>query len=250
MASVPLLVLDNHSADAQRDSTAVETGASEPTPSTTTIEPASPGVPAVVLADADALVDRAAQWSVAYASAAEDRLRDAVELGEQVQALNAFVTEQAAEAERAAEQVRLDAEAAAAAAAAADAPAPTTPPTTSPPTTSPPATTTAPSPPPTTTAVPEVAPAPTGGPTAEEWAALRQCEASGNYGAVNSTGKYRGAYQFSQATWDWIASAYYPHLVGVSPEQASPADQDAMALALYNQQGPRGAWPNCSSVFS
>lgn len=76
------------------------------------------------------------------------------------------------------------------------------------------------------------------------WAALRRCESSGNYSAVSRTGKYRGAYQFSRATWDSVARSNYPRLVGVDPAAASPADQDAMALALYRSSGSR-PWPHC-----
>ncbi|MED5220842.1 MAG: hypothetical protein VYD11_04325, partial [Actinomycetota bacterium] len=40
------------------------------------------------------------------------------------------------------------------------------------------------------------------GPSDIQWEALRFCEATGDYKAVNPTGKYRGAYQFSRQTWD------------------------------------------------
>lgn len=83
-----------------------------------------------------------------------------------------------------------------------------------------------------------------GGPSEAQWAALRACESSGNYGAVSSTGAYRGAYQFSQQTWDSIASRHHPWLVGVDPAAAAPADQDAQARALYAASGP-GQWPHC-----
>jgi len=83
-----------------------------------------------------------------------------------------------------------------------------------------------------------------GGPSAEQWEALRYCEATGDYTAVNPTGRYRGAYQFSTTTWDWIAGIYHERLVGVDPAAAAPADQDAMARSLYNLRG-RGQWPVC-----
>lgn len=41
-------------------------------------------------------------------------------------------------------------------------------------------------------------PAPT---THAEWAALRNCEASGNYEAVSASGKYRGPYQMDRSFW-------------------------------------------------
>ena len=82
------------------------------------------------------------------------------------------------------------------------------------------------------------------GPSDIQWEALRFCEATGNYGAVNPTGKYRGAYQFSRETWDWIAGLDYEHLVGLDPAAAAPGDQDRMAQALYDLRG-RGQWPVC-----
>jgi Transglycosylase-like domain len=83
-----------------------------------------------------------------------------------------------------------------------------------------------------------------GGPSEAGLAALRACESSGNYAAVNSSGTYRGAYQFSQQTWNSVASRTHPWLVGVDPAAASPADQDAQARALYDISG-RGQWPHC-----
>lgn len=88
-----------------------------------------------------------------------------------------------------------------------------------------------------------------GGPTAEQWAALRACESGGNYQIVSPNGLYRGAYQFSVPTWDSVAAAVYPSLVGVDPAQASPADQDAMAYALYAMSGA-SPWPHCGRHLS
>jgi len=97
-------------------------------------------------------------------------------------------------------------------------------------------------------AVPTTATPRTGDPTAEQWAALRACEASGNYSAVSKGGRFRGAYQFDQATWDHVAKSAFPHLVGADPAQASPADQDAVALALYRQRGA-SPWPRCGRAL-
>jgi len=68
---------------------------------------------------------------------------------------------------------------------------------------------------------------------------VRQRESGGNYGVYNSGGSgAAGAYQFMPGTWNSIAaSSGRGDLVGVDPAQAAPADQDAMAAALYAQQG-------------
>lgn len=87
--------------------------------------------------------------------------------------------------------------------------------------------------------------APTGGQigdaTASELALLariRQCESGGNYSIVSASGRYRGAYQFSVATWQAMGGTG-------DPAAASPAEQDQRALMLLRRQGPR-AWPVCS----
>ncbi len=87
-------------------------------------------------------------------------------------------------------------------------------------------------------------PPPAGGPTAAQWNALRKCESTHNYGAVSPSGLYRGAYQFSQQTWDWVAAIHWPHLVGVDPVAAQPAWQDVMAYTLYAMRG-WDQWPIC-----
>jgi hypothetical protein len=82
------------------------------------------------------------------------------------------------------------------------------------------------------------------GPDPSQWAALRDCESGGDYTITNPSGKYRGAYQFDRPTWNSVAGRHDPSLVGVDPAAASPADQDAMALALYSERGDR-PWPHC-----
>jgi len=101
----------------------------------------------------------------------------------------------------------------------------------------------------TTTAPVATTTVPVDGPTPEQWAALRHCESGGRYDAVSPTGAYRGAYQFSQATWDWVAGFADPSLVGVDPAAAAPADQDAQALALFDRQGA-SPWPHCGVHLS
>jgi peptidoglycan hydrolase CwlO-like protein len=65
-----------------------------------------------------------------------------------------------------------------------------------------------------------------------------QAESSGNYGATSPQGTYLGGFQFSQATWNEAAGlAGMPQLVNVPPNAASPADQDDLAIALYEADG-------------
>ena len=76
---------------------------------------------------------------------------------------------------------------------------------------------------------------------------VRGRESGGNYGAVNGSSGAGGAYQFLPSTWNNTANyAGRPDLVGVHPSQASAADQDAMAQALYQWQGGAPwAGPGC-----
>ena len=83
-------------------------------------------------------------------------------------------------------------------------------------------------------------PAPTpviGGATSDlNWAALAQCESSGNPSAVNPAGYY-GLYQFSIATWQSVGGTG-------NPADASPEEQTLRAQILYDRSGP-GQWPHC-----
>lgn len=74
-------------------------------------------------------------------------------------------------------------------------------------------------------------------------ACVRHRESTNNYAAVNPHGYY-GAYQFDQRTWNHTAAhAGRKDLVGIRPDRASPADQDAMAEALLGWLG-RTPWHN------
>jgi uncharacterized protein YabE (DUF348 family) len=74
--------------------------------------------------------------------------------------------------------------------------------------------------------------APSGG-----FAALAQCESGGNPGAVSSTGKYRGLYQFSRETWASVGGSG-------DPAAASVAEQTRRAQILLSRSGA-GQWPEC-----
>jgi hypothetical protein len=218
LAALPLLAIDNVSS-------------ADPEPAGLV----APDDPSVVL-----LASRAAAWGAAHEVERQALLEEAIAVGQQVEAQEqaaeaarlaeeARVAATAAEAARKAEQARKAAEAARKAEAEQKAAAARR--------------NTLPPPVPTTAAAPRE-----GDPTADQWAALRQCEASGNYAAVSSGGRFRGAYQFDQATWDLIARQSFPHLVGVDPAKASPADQDAVALALYRIRGT-SPWPRCGAAL-
>jgi hypothetical protein len=67
-----------------------------------------------------------------------------------------------------------------------------------------------------------------------------QAESGGDYQAVSPNGLYMGAFQFSQATWNYAArAAGLGSLVGVPPNTATKAEQDTVAVALYSLDGER-----------
>lgn len=68
------------------------------------------------------------------------------------------------------------------------------------------------------------------------------CESHRNYRAVSRSGRYRGAWQFSQSAWN---SAGGPHTGdGVRPDRASRYAQDLHAYKLYRARG-WSPWPVC-----
>ena len=79
----------------------------------------------------------------------------------------------------------------------------------------------------------------TGGADGLNWSALAQCESGGNPRAVSSTGKYRGLYQFSYATWQGVGGSG-------DPAAASSGEQTYRAKLLYQRSGA-GQWPECGS---
>ncbi len=81
-----------------------------------------------------------------------------------------------------------------------------------------------------------------GGVDSLNWAALADCESSGNPNAVNPAGYY-GLYQFSQSTWESVGGSG-------NPTDNSAAEQTYRAKLLYQRSGA-GQWPVCGSrLFS
>src|SRR3954466_1952086 len=67
---------------------------------------------------------------------------------------------------------------------------------------------------------------------------IAQCESGGNPRAVSSSGRYRGKFQFDQATWESAGGKG-------DPAAASESTQDRIALRLYRKRGT-APWPNCA----
>jgi hypothetical protein len=78
-------------------------------------------------------------------------------------------------------------------------------------------------------------------PTAQQWAALRECEASDDYAVTNFSGKYRGAYQFDMPTWESVGGTG-------DPATATPEEQDLRAALLHQQRGS-SPWPFCGQFL-
>jgi Transglycosylase-like domain len=81
------------------------------------------------------------------------------------------------------------------------------------------------------------APAATGTTASPNLQAIAACESGGNPGAVDSSGTYRGKYQFDYSTWQSVGGTG-------DPAAASEAEQDQRAAMLYSQQGAT-PWPVC-----
>ncbi len=67
---------------------------------------------------------------------------------------------------------------------------------------------------------------------------IAQCESGGNPRAVSRSGRYRGKFQFDQATWEAAGGKG-------DPAAASESKQDRIALRLYRKRGT-APWPNCA----
>jgi hypothetical protein len=67
--------------------------------------------------------------------------------------------------------------------------------------------------------------------------AIASCESGGNPQAVDSTGTYRGKYQFTTSTWQAVGGSG-------DPAAAPEAEQDRRAAMLYARSGS-GQWPVC-----
>ena len=76
-----------------------------------------------------------------------------------------------------------------------------------------------------------------------------EVESGGNYGAVSPGGTYMGGFQFSQATWNEAAQlAGMPQLINVPPNEATPAEQDDLAIALYQADGEQPWNDSCQQT--
>jgi resuscitation-promoting factor RpfB len=80
-------------------------------------------------------------------------------------------------------------------------------------------------------------PAATGGGTSATLARIARCESGGDPTAISSSGRYRGKYQFSRATWRAMGGKG-------DPAKAPEAEQDGRAAVLLAARGT-SPWPNC-----
>lgn len=88
-------------------------------------------------------------------------------------------------------------------------------------------------------------------PEYDPWYPVRMCESTNTYD-INTGNGFYGAYQFTISTWNWVAEIIgRTDLIGVRPDLASPADQDAMAdaLAFEVAGGGLGHWPVCGRLY-
>ena len=75
-------------------------------------------------------------------------------------------------------------------------------------------------------------------PRGDVWAALARCESGGNPTARSANGRYTGAFQFSNATWQSL---------GYSGSAANhPYDVQVAAAQKLQARSGWGQWPRCS----
>lgn len=88
-----------------------------------------------------------------------------------------------------------------------------------------------------------VTPPAAAGPSAQQWAILRHCESGDDY-ANKQNPRYRGAYQIGFQEWAEYGGT------GYDPADASPAEQDAVALRLWQARGwePWAASSGCTGL--
>ena len=67
---------------------------------------------------------------------------------------------------------------------------------------------------------------------------IARCESGGDPRAISRSGRYRGKYQFSRATWRSLGGTG-------DPAAAPEAEQDRLAAALLRRAGT-APWPNCA----
>ena len=72
----------------------------------------------------------------------------------------------------------------------------------------------------------------------ESWRTLAMCESSLNPEAMSPTGKFKGLFQFSQESWEFVGGRG-------EPQHASVSRQYRRAKQLQEIQG-WNAWPECS----
>ncbi|WIV60957.1 resuscitation-promoting factor [Amycolatopsis nalaikhensis] len=75
---------------------------------------------------------------------------------------------------------------------------------------------------------------------ASAWDRIAQCESGGNW-SINSGNGYYGGLQFDKRTWD----AYGGDAYAAYPNQASKAQQIAIAEKVRDARGGYSAWPVC-----
>ncbi|MQS13054.1 esterase [Streptomyces kaniharaensis] len=82
--------------------------------------------------------------------------------------------------------------------------------------------------------------APAGAASLSTWDKLVQCEASGNWSAINPVGPYYGGLQFDQGTWESYGGLDY----APRADKATPKQQILIGEKVLAKQG-QSAWPQC-----